>query len=102
MNKAVQIVLRILTGDVGVGGIEQDAHFAAGIGEDSGAQLCPSGEVDKEGAAGVGAVVDAEGVHGCDLGRGGLGEGYYWSGAVRECKVECGDEELRFEGIFEN
>ena len=68
--EAIEVILRVLAGDVGVFRIEQDAHLAAGVVEDGGADFCAVFEVDEEGAAGVRAVVDAEGVafHSGDVG----------------------------------
>lgn len=78
VDEAVEVVLGVLAGDVGVGGIEEDTHVTAGIGEDGGAEFGAVGEVDEEGAAGVGAVVDSESVHGA--GRRGWGCGCIGAG----------------------
>jgi hypothetical protein len=80
--------LGILAGDVGILGIEENAHLTAGIREDGGTEFRAVGEVDEKRAAGVGAVVDAEGVHGA--GRRGWGEDALERGGVGMQVGVCG------------
>ncbi len=81
--KTVEVVLRILPGDMRVLRIEQDAHLAARVVEDGRSGLRAVVEVDEEGAAGVRAVVDAEGV----AFHSGLGKG----GAIVRSPCPCGE-----------
>ena len=71
--ETVEVVLRILAGDMRVLRIEQDAHLAAGVVKNGRSGLRAVVEVDEEGAAGVRAVVDAEGVAFHAVGEGDAG-----------------------------
>lgn len=57
--ESVQVVLGILAGDVGIAWIGEDAHVAAGVVEGGGADFASVGDVNKKGAAGVGAKIEA-------------------------------------------
>ena len=60
--EAVDVVLRVLPGDVRVGRVGDDPQLAARVVEDAAAKLRSVGEIDEQGAAGVGAVIKAEGL----------------------------------------
>jgi hypothetical protein len=74
--EAVEVVLRILPRHMRVTRIEQDAHLTTGVVEHGRADLRAVVEVDEKRAAGVRAVVDAEGValHGLGKSAGVLAE----------------------------
>ncbi len=62
--ESVQVVLWILTGDIGITGIGQHAHIATGVVEDGRTDFGPVIQVYQKGAAGIRTVINTEGVTG--------------------------------------
>ncbi len=71
----LEVIGGVLAGEVGIFGVEQDAGIAAGVGENGVGNFCSVGEVHKKTAAGVGAVVETQGISFVGSGHGQSSKG---------------------------